>query len=345
MGWTGDPVWLADVLRAEGLTVVEMPGWKDRGHGDFGWIWGSMYHHTGANNTSAEFCARGRSDLPGPICNVHVNREGVMTVVAAGVAWHGGSGRYKDIPANAANWHTIGFEVQYDGHDITDSQRKAMVLAMAAISRKIQRSAADSVVGHKEYSDMGKWDPGNVNMATVREQVRRQIIAGPGKVVTGVEPPASHSRDAWTLRGDEYYGPLSGPENSISGMYGEPVFKMRSLRVFQETVGIPVTGMYDTATRNAARDVQKRNKIYGWGQVSRATFEAALKEKEMATNLENVFHSRVAGSEWKGPLWEHIVNGNAHAYDGKIAAEECLSEVKKLRAEIAELRAELKGER
>src|SRR5262245_29785566 len=33
--WTGDPVWLADVLRAEGIDLVEYPGWRNRGHGDF----------------------------------------------------------------------------------------------------------------------------------------------------------------------------------------------------------------------------------------------------------------------------------------------------------------------
>ena len=49
MTWTGDPVWLADVLRAEGIKVVEYPGWKDRGHGDMGTIWGVVAHHTGNN--------------------------------------------------------------------------------------------------------------------------------------------------------------------------------------------------------------------------------------------------------------------------------------------------------
>lgn len=28
--WTGDPVWLADVLRAEGVRLVEFPGWPAR---------------------------------------------------------------------------------------------------------------------------------------------------------------------------------------------------------------------------------------------------------------------------------------------------------------------------
>lgn len=336
MGWTGDPVWLADVLREAGLPVVEMPGWKNHGHGDFGWIWGSMYHHTGSNGTSAEFCSRGRVDLAGPICNVHVNREGVMTMVAVGIAWHGGSGSYPGIPRDTANWHTIGFEVQYDGKAITQKQRENMIIAMAAISKKLGRTANQSVVGHKEYSDMGKWDPGNVDMNDVRRKVQAQINHGPGKVKH--EPIASHAKDAWSLSGDEYFGPLSGPENSISGLYGEPTYKMRSLVAFQQAVGIRVTGVYDAATRGAAKEVQRRNKLNGWGQVNRATFEAAIKEQDMSKTLESVFNSRVAGSPWKGPLWEHIVNGNAHAYDAKVASEQALKEVRELRKEIQALK-------
>jgi len=33
--WTADPVWIADVLRAEGVNLVEYPEWQNRGHGDF----------------------------------------------------------------------------------------------------------------------------------------------------------------------------------------------------------------------------------------------------------------------------------------------------------------------
>lgn len=31
------------------MKVVEYPGWKDRGHGDMGTIWGVIAHHTGNN--------------------------------------------------------------------------------------------------------------------------------------------------------------------------------------------------------------------------------------------------------------------------------------------------------
>ena len=50
--WTGDPVWIADVLRAEGLRLVEYPGWRIRGHGDFKDIRGVMVHHTGSDTAT-----------------------------------------------------------------------------------------------------------------------------------------------------------------------------------------------------------------------------------------------------------------------------------------------------
>ncbi len=41
-----DPTWLPDVLRKAGLVCDVYPGAMDRGHGDFGQIWGVVCHHT-----------------------------------------------------------------------------------------------------------------------------------------------------------------------------------------------------------------------------------------------------------------------------------------------------------
>ena len=43
----GYATWLADVLRAEGCKVVEVDGWKTRGHGAMSGVRGVMIHHTG----------------------------------------------------------------------------------------------------------------------------------------------------------------------------------------------------------------------------------------------------------------------------------------------------------
>ena len=43
-----DPIWLPDVVRAAGVACDIFPGAFDRGHGDFGAIWGPFMHHTGS---------------------------------------------------------------------------------------------------------------------------------------------------------------------------------------------------------------------------------------------------------------------------------------------------------
>lgn len=113
--WTGDPVWIVDILRAEGVNPVEYPGWRGRGHGDFKDIRGVMVHHTGSDSASAASIAEGRPDLAGPLSQLHIARNGEVTVVAVGVAWHAGVGMYPWLPTNMGNWHLIGIECANTG--------------------------------------------------------------------------------------------------------------------------------------------------------------------------------------------------------------------------------------
>jgi len=166
--WTGDPVWLADVLRAEGVKLVEFPGWRDRGHGDFKDIRGVMAHHTGSDNATAASIAYGRPDLPGPLSQLHIARDGTVTVVAVGVAWHAGVGMYPWLPTNMGNWHMIGIECANSGTSPTaphrtnwpDAQYDALVRSCAAINRRLAQNSSRTI-GHKEYAGraQGKWDP------------------------------------------------------------------------------------------------------------------------------------------------------------------------------------------
>lgn len=188
MGWTGDPVWLADVLRAyDGpkLKVAELPDWKLYGHGDFRDIWGVMVHHTGNANADAMSIRNGRPDLKGPLSQLHIAQDGTVTVVAAGVAWHAGAGSYPGLPADNANWHTIGIECAWPRDtSITpatqtrerwpDAQIIAMRDTVAAILNKLGYGS-DRVIGHKEWAGraQGKWDPGNLDMNWFRGEVTK----------------------------------------------------------------------------------------------------------------------------------------------------------------------------
>src|SRR5690606_8447570 len=110
MPWKGDPVWLADVLRAEGLPVIEYSGWRNRGHGDFGDVWGVIAHHTGNNPPGNNPGYIANHPSLGLCSQLHLSRDGVYTVCGVGVAWHAGAGSYPGLPANNANYHTIGIE-------------------------------------------------------------------------------------------------------------------------------------------------------------------------------------------------------------------------------------------
>jgi len=188
--WKGDPIWLADVLRAEGVNPVEYPGWRKRGHGAFKDIRGVMVHHTGSDTASAASIANGRPDLPGPLSQLHIARDGTVTVVAVGVAWHAGVGMYPWLPTNMGNWHMIGIECANSGTSPTaphrrnwpDAQYEALVACCAAINRRLAQNSGRTI-GHKEYAGraQGKWDPGAISMDVLRRDIQAQIgtIANP----------------------------------------------------------------------------------------------------------------------------------------------------------------------
>lgn len=177
-----DPIWLADVLRAAGLKVDVYPGAMDRGHGDFGTIWGVIAHHTGSNNAGPGGIAN-HPEL-GLCSQLHLARDGKFTVCGVGIAWHAGQGSYPGLPANNANACTIGIEAANDGGGAPgkphrsswpDAQYNAYVTGVAAILNKLGRNHAH-VIGHKEWAGaaQGKWDPGAIDMAIFRADVARE---------------------------------------------------------------------------------------------------------------------------------------------------------------------------
>lgn len=178
-----DPVWLPEVLRAAGLTVHEYPGWRERGHGDFGTIWGIVCHHTGSYGETA----KGIAEHPqlGLASQLYLSRDGEYTICGAGVAWHAGEGSYPGLPDDAANQYTIGIEAANDGggtpglphryDDVwSDAQYNAYVRGVAAILEHLGQPTGHAI-GHKEWAgtEQGKWDPGAIDMDIFRADVQR----------------------------------------------------------------------------------------------------------------------------------------------------------------------------
>ncbi|MCV7354672.1 peptidoglycan recognition protein family protein [Mycolicibacterium fluoranthenivorans] len=253
--WTGDPVWLADVLRAEGLDVVEYPGWRDRGHGDFQDIRGVMVHHTGSDTATAASIAEGRPDLAGPLSQLHIARDGTVTVVALGVAWHAGVGMYPWVPANMGNWHLIGIECANTGtsplaphrQNWPDAQYFALVRCCAAINRRLAQTSARTI-GHKEYAGyaQGKWDPGAIGMTLLRSDiaVRIGVIADPAPTPRPPVPVGEYT-------GILLYRGVQGPQ--VSELQRRLKYAYASY-----AGGLVVDGDYGPQTEAAVREFQRR---------------------------------------------------------------------------------------
>jgi len=148
--------WLPEVLKNAGLKVALVPGWQNRGRGDVGSIFGVICHHTGTakngNMPSLDTLINGRSDLPGPLSQLGLGRDGTFYILAAGKCNHAGEGKWKGKTLGNTNF--IGIEAENGGNkndSWPDVQMDAYYRGVAAILKYVGRGA-DYCCGHKEYA-------------------------------------------------------------------------------------------------------------------------------------------------------------------------------------------------
>lgn len=163
---------LADALRAGGLTVKGVPGWRERGHGPMADVRGVTCHHT-AGLDSLRVVVDGRPGLDGPLAHLYLDREGVFHVVAAGLCWHAGESR----DPSYTNSHRIGIEAEALGTGAASDWPRAQMDAYRAGCRALADHygfAVSQVLGHKETcAPVGRKTDPSFDMAAFR----RQIIA------------------------------------------------------------------------------------------------------------------------------------------------------------------------
>ncbi|MFB6894948.1 peptidoglycan-binding protein [Streptomyces hydrogenans] len=208
---------LLAALRAEGVTLVEHPGWRthDRNRaGAWGPVAGVMIHHTVSTGTasSVALCSDGYAGLPGPLCHGVIAKDGTVHLVSAGRANHAGGGdpsvlravvteAYGDRPpvprehqgssgAVDGNSRFYGFECVNLGNG-TDPWPTAQLDAIERVSAALCRAhgwGAKSVIGHLEWSDW-KSDPKGFGMPGMRDRVQKRLGAAPAPKPTAPAAP------------------------------------------------------------------------------------------------------------------------------------------------------------
>lgn len=234
--------WLPQVLLNAGLKVAEQPGWKTRGHGDMSAIKGVICHHTVGSKTgnmpSLGVVTNGRPDLPGPLAQLCLGRDGTFFVVAAGRCSHAGRGNWQGITTGNSSF--IGIEAENTGRlsgPLADPwptiQVDAYRRGVAAILKKI-RANAIMCCGHKEFAlPMGRKPDPTFDMGDFRQHVSA-IMAGTAPNPSVI--PAMDSDGRPTLR---------------RGATGALVKEV------QGKIGTAVTGTFDAATEAAVRQFQR----------------------------------------------------------------------------------------
>ena len=160
---------LADACRAAGLPVVEVAGWQARGE-DLGTVRAVLAHHTatGTNWTNAavdRLLVNGRPDLPGPLCQIGLDRQGRVRLIAAGRANHAGKGAWNGATGNTS---AVGVEAYNDGREPWPAIQLAAWDRLNAVLLRTLGLPASALCGHKEWAPARKVDPHTLSMDAMR---------------------------------------------------------------------------------------------------------------------------------------------------------------------------------
>lgn len=167
----GYATWLADVLRAAGLEVVEHDGWKTRGHyGGFSDLHAVVWHHdASAPGDSPNVPKYMLEHWDTAAAQLWVNRQGVWHVLAAGPAYHAG----KVLAGKPGNHTSLGVETDHTtGEDWPPALLTSLRTGTAAILRKLD-AQPDGLEFHKTVCDPPgrKTDPDGLDLADERRNV------------------------------------------------------------------------------------------------------------------------------------------------------------------------------
>jgi peptidoglycan hydrolase-like protein with peptidoglycan-binding domain len=252
--------WLPSVLKTAGLKVAPVDGWESRGRADVGQTCGVICHHTAGsangNMPSLRVLIDGRSDLPGPLAQLGLGRDGTYYVIAAGRCNHAGAGIWQGISNGNSNF--VGIEAENTGLPSDPwpaVQVDAYQRGSAAILSHIGRGA-DFCAGHKEFATpRGRKSDPSFDMNVFRSGVA-SILNGtaPAPALIPLLEPAGVAAAASrpTIR--------RGQQNDF-------------VRTLQSKLGIAADGVFGANTEAAVRAFQRAKALVPDGIVGPKTWQ------------------------------------------------------------------------
>jgi LysM repeat protein len=277
----------AALIRAEGVTVVEVGNWEthNRNHkGPWGPVNGVMIHHTVTSGTAStvELCRKGHSALPGPLCHGVIAKDGKVYLVGYGRANHAGLGdddvlraviNENALPADNeastdGNRHFYGFECENLGNG-KDPWPAAQLEAIERVSAALCRFhgwSERSVIGHLEWQP-GKVDPRGFTMDSMRARIRARLAGGPSKPT----PPPS-TGDTYTVK----------PGDTLSGI--------------AKALGVTAQALFN-ANRDRLKDA---NQIYPGQELVVPAVASLPKPKKPTVDLSKLVAAAKANPSSKG---------------------------------------------
>lgn len=177
--------WLADVLRAARVPVVEMSNWKNRGNGELNIVEAVVWHHDGSPegaSPNVPTYIKGQVEAGHAGANVWVSLDGTWWLIAAGMTYHAGA----VLDGKPGNSRSIGIETDHttgetwSGVELLASLRKGT----AAILNHLAKSPAIGLEFHKTVcKPVGrKNDPDGLDISTERAEVALLMSQGDDEV-------------------------------------------------------------------------------------------------------------------------------------------------------------------
>ena len=199
-------------LRAEGLTVKQFrKNWQNHNRNSVKRPnrHGVAVHHTADDSSRIDqTCWTGRSDLPGPLCESVLHKDGLVVMVGYGRTNNFGMGDSHtfavmttekgtlpakpdlsdDIDFNSAV-HAVEIVNLGNGKDPYPLKQQEAIVKWVTAACRVHGWSEKSVIGHKEGTRR-KIDP-SFDMAQLRRRVKEALAlpAGEWKLITHPDPP------------------------------------------------------------------------------------------------------------------------------------------------------------